>query len=382
MIGQFNDCFPPIMDGVSMTTYNYAYWLSKNNHPVTVVTPYAPGEFKEEMPFSILRYPSLPLISRKPYRWGLPNIPSSAVSQIHKTQFQIVHSHSPFSAGRLALRIARKQNIPLVMTFHSKFREDFKHSVKSPTMVNWMLRHIMQVFEAADEVWIPQGAVLDTIREYGFKGHVEVVENGNDFAQLGGFEERRRTRREALGVSESTPIFLFVGQHIVEKNIPFIIDALDILRDMDYRMLFIGGGYGKESFEKRIASLGLDKKVSFLGVIKDREALASYYAAADLFLFPSLYDNAPLVLREAAAMRTPGVLIEGSTSAEVIRNRENGFLVPNDAQKFAQEIREIVGQPELLERVSQNAFQTLARSWQDIAEEVYDRYQHIINRKK
>lgn len=382
MIGQFNDCFPPIMDGVSMTTYNYAYWLSKNNHPVTVVTPYAPGEFKEEMPFSLLRYPSLPLISRKPYRLGLNQFPSRSLNEINHTPFEIIHSHSPFFTGRLAMRIARKQHVPLVMTFHSKFKEDFKHSVKSPAMVRWMLRHIMQVFEAADEVWIPQGAVIDTIREYGYKGPVEVVENGNDFAQLEGYEERRRSRRVELGVADNTPIFLFVGQHIVEKNIPFIIDALDILRDMEYRMLFIGGGYGKESFEKRIASLQLEDKVSFLGVIKDREKLASYYAAADLFLFPSLYDNAPLVLREAAAMRTPGVLIEGSTSAEVVKNRENGFLVPNDAHRFAQEIREIVGDSELLERVSQNAYQTLARSWQNIAEEVYDRYQHIISRKR
>lgn len=41
----------------------------------------------------------------------------------------------------------------------------------------------------------------------------------------------------------------------------------------------------------------------------EREILKRYYVAADLFLFPSLYDNAPLVIREAAALGTPSVLI-------------------------------------------------------------------------
>ena len=42
MIGLFNDCFPPIMDGVSLTTQNYAYWLHKKTGNVCVVTPKSP----------------------------------------------------------------------------------------------------------------------------------------------------------------------------------------------------------------------------------------------------------------------------------------------------------------------------------------------------
>ena len=42
MIGLFNDCFPPIMDGVSLTMQNYAFWLHKKTQNVCVVTPKNP----------------------------------------------------------------------------------------------------------------------------------------------------------------------------------------------------------------------------------------------------------------------------------------------------------------------------------------------------
>lgn len=46
MIGLFNDSFPPIMDGVAMVTYNYAYYLQRKGAEVCVVIPNTPGEKK------------------------------------------------------------------------------------------------------------------------------------------------------------------------------------------------------------------------------------------------------------------------------------------------------------------------------------------------
>ena len=105
MIGLFNESFPPLMDGVALTTYNYAYWLHQNGHPVSVVTPFADGERFAE-PFQVFRYPSFPLPKRKPYRWGLPYLSTPTVFQIHRIPFKIVHGHSPFSAGRLGMSLS------------------------------------------------------------------------------------------------------------------------------------------------------------------------------------------------------------------------------------------------------------------------------------
>lgn len=380
MIGLFNDSFPPIMDGVAMTTYNYAHWLHQSGHPVGVVTPFSEGERFPE-PFPVFRYPSIPVPTRKPYRFGLPYLWTPVVSQIHRTRFDIIHGHSPFSSGRMALSIARKQNVPFVMSFHSKFRDDFIHSVKSPVIADWMVQHIMEVFEAADEVWISQQGVEEVLRSYGYKGKTEVVEVGNDFANHPHRDAWRVQKRSELGFSDDIPLLLFVGQQIVEKNIPFIIDSLRLLQ-FPFRMIFVGEGYGLETFKKQVLEYGLEDRVSFTGSITNRDELVAYYAAADLFLFPSLYDTAGLVIREAAALRTPSLLIEGSTAAGAVTNEVNGFLAPNDVNAFAERLTEIISDKPMMERVALGAQQTLARSWEDIAMEVYDRYQVLIKRKQ
>ena len=66
MIGLFNDCFPPIMDGVSLTTQNYAYWLHKKAGNVCVVTPKTPAA-KDKEAYPVYRYSSVPIPMRKPY---------------------------------------------------------------------------------------------------------------------------------------------------------------------------------------------------------------------------------------------------------------------------------------------------------------------------
>ncbi len=70
-------------------------------------------------------------------------------------------------------------------------------------------------------------------------------------------------------------------------------------------MNFIGTGYALHDMQELTRELGLSAHVAFHGVIDNREDLRRFYAASDLFLFPSFYDNAPLVVREAAAMSTP-----------------------------------------------------------------------------
>ncbi|MDE5976116.1 MAG: glycosyltransferase, partial [Muribaculaceae bacterium] len=85
-------------------------------------------------------------------------------------------------------------------------------------------------------------------------------------------------------------------------------------------------------------------------------------------------------LREAAAMGTPAILLEGSTASEVIRDRENGFLTERKPEQMAALIRQLSSDRQLLERVAAGAKNTLVRSWQDVVEEVSDRYESLIRR--
>lgn len=380
MIGLFNDCFPPIMDGVSLTTQNYAYWLNKKAGNVCVVTPKSPGAV-DDGEYPVYRYSSLPIPMRKPYRLGFPRIDWPFHERIRKLSFDLVHAHCPFSSGVLAMKMARAQHIPLVATFHSKYRADFERAIPSRLVVDYLIRKVIRFYEAADEVWIPQAAVEETLREYGYKGRVEVVDNGNDFAGEPSVDKIREEARRALDIRPGQPVFLFVGQHIWEKNLAFLLDALAKLGDVPFRMYFVGSGYAASDLRQRTALLGLESKVTFVGTIVDRDGLKRYYAAADLFLFPSLYDNAPLVVREAAALHTPSVLIRDSTASEIISDSVNGFLSAGSVEAYAARLREVLQAPALVKQVGEEASRTIARSWQNVAEEVYDRYTCLMRRK-
>lgn len=93
----------------------------------------------------------------------------------------------------------------------------------------------------------------------------------------------------------------------VKKNTPSILRACALLRDrgMDFQLLMVGAGQDLASLKALCASLHLEDRVLFTGFIGERETTLSLYRRADLLVFPSIYDNAPMVVREAAAMGTP-----------------------------------------------------------------------------
>lgn len=379
MFGIFNDCFPPIMDGVSLTAQNYAYWLHKKTGNVCVVTPKSPY-YKDEEEYPVYRYSSLPIPMRKPYRLGFPRIDWPFHVKINQLSFGLVHAHCPFSSGALALRIARAQKIPLVATFHSKYRTDFERTIPNKYLIDLLVKKIVRFYTLADEVWIPQATVEETLREYGYKGKVVVVDNGNDFAGDVQIELVRKNARADLNIPDDQLVFLFVGQHIWEKNIAFLLESLSMLDSVPFKMYFVGSGYAGNEIKQLAAKLNLSSKVVFVGTVTERAVLKKYYAAADLFLFPSLYDNAPLVVREAAAMHTPSVLINGSTSAEIVTDAHNGFLTANSPQDFAHRIEDLALSPIQMRQAGYRASQSIARSWEDVSGEVLDRYNNLIKR--
>lgn len=375
-VGLFCDVFPPVMDGVSVCMENYAYWMQKKVGGVAVVTPHVNGADYSVHDYKVFDYISIPVPKRHPYVTGVAEIDPTYLAKIATTRFKILHAHCPFASGTTAMRIGRAQKIPVVATFHSKYRDDFARVLPKP-VVDLVIDSIVDFYERADLVWVPQESVVDVIREYGFKGHVEVMDNGSDL--VADYPEKYFVEaRQRLGVAPEEFVMLFVGQHIWEKNPRLIIESLARLEDVPFRMYFVGVGYAAEEMKKLVSEKGLDNKVTFVGSITDRGKLKDYYAASDLFLFPSLYDNAPLVVREAAALHSPAVMARGATAATILKDGENGFLVENDPDRMAELLRSLIHDPERVHRVGVQASKTIVRSWEDCVEEVIDRYNALL----
>ena len=377
-VGLFNECFPPVMDGVSVCVSNYAYWMQKMVGDIAVITPSVPGADYNNQGYDVIDFLSIPVPFRKPYVTGIAEIDPTFLKKISKSRFKIVHAHSPFGTGQAAQRIAKLQNIPCIATFHSKYRDDFERVIPEKHVVDLIIKHIISFYDKADQVWVPQASVEEVIREYGYKGKVEVVDNGSDLCA--DYPEKYFVEaRESMGIGMDEFVLLFVGQHIWEKNVRFIIEALETIRDQKFRMFFVGTGYAAEAMKELVAEKGLDRQVTFIGNITDRERIKRFYAAADLFLFPSLYDNAPLVVREAAALHTPAIMVKGSTAATILTDGENGFLIDNDLKSFESKLRELIADPDRVHRIGVQASKSIVRSWEDVVGEVLDRYNALLS---
>ena len=380
-IGLFNENFPPIYDGVVLSVVNYAHWLKQKGHDISLITPDAPGKDDSAFPYPIHRYFSLPLFGRRPYRWGLPVFDRNIHTTVKHLPFDIIHAHTPFSSGNIALKTAKERNIPIVATFHSKYRSDIERQAPFKFIVDKMVNDIVKFFNQVDEVWIPQASVEATLREYGYHGPVHVMPNGSDFSNLD-VQPLRTEGRKMLGIKDNEMVLLYVGQHIWEKNLELILRSLSLIKDMPFRFITVGRGYASTGIKKMAEELGIGNKIQMLGQLSDRQQLKHIYAASDLFLFPSLYDTFGLVVREAAALHVPSLLVKGSDASSSITDGANGFLSENKPRNFASHIKYLIENPDITHNVGVHASKTLISTWEDVMDKVIERYCFIIEEKK
>jgi 1,2-diacylglycerol 3-alpha-glucosyltransferase len=345
-----------------------------------VVTPEFPGHVDDEI-FPVLRYPSLPLLLRKPYRFGVSAHNPKLWKKLESLQVDLVHAQSPFSSGNIALQYARQKKIPLVASFHSKFYDDFKEVTRSDA-ISWIMTHlVVDFFNYADAVWAVNQSTKETLISYGYRGQVDVVPNGADFTMPEDPGALKAGVDNQFHLPKDEPILLFVGQMIRQKNIGTILKAMKILNEKNkpFTLLLVGEGKSKDEFEEQVKDYRLNKRVRFLGKILDRELLKGIFGRADLFIFPSLYDNAPVVTREAAAMATPSVIVRGSNAAEGIQDGTNGFLCENDPSSLADRIEKALSDTEKLRSVGEQAQKTVFLSWETVLDDiVIPKYREII----
>ena len=109
-----------------------------------------------------------------------------------------------------------------------------------------------------------------------------------------------------------------------------------------------------------------------------RDLLSRIYAASDLMTFPSLYDNASIVIIKAASVALPALLIEGAVCTEGTQNGFYAFLSHEDKYEYASEMKRILSDDKTRIQVGWNAQNTLFRSKEEAAIDVRTRYLEII----
>jgi len=383
--GQFNDSYFPIMDGVGMTAHNYAHWLNEKYGKSMIIAPKA-SDYEDRVPYKVYRFKSVLLPGMNPYRIGLPLIDIKFKQKIKKVEFDLVHAHCPFISGNLALNISRKLNVPLVTTFHTKYREDFKKVINNDLIIGFLVNYTLDFYNSADLVFVPNKATGLTLLEYGFKGTYEIMPNGTDMAvpEKMKLMSYRKKGLNMIHAGGDEFVMLFVGQHRWEKNVRMIIDSLKLLKAKGklFKMVFVGEGYAANDMKKLVVKYNLQDHVIFLGVITNRNELQRVYAASDLFIFPSVYDNSPLVMQEAAAFDIPSIVVKNSSSAENILDGVNGFLVENDPADLTKKIVELMQDQHAIKQAGKGARKSIYHPWESIIDDVYIRYTELIKDHK
>ena len=376
-----NDSFPPLIDGVANATVNYAKEIQKNYGNAVVLTPDYPGADDSGFSFQVRRYPSIDVRKALGYMAGIPFSPKQ-VAELANSNVQVIHSHCPVASQILARELQQIRDVPLIMTYHTKFDYDIQRCVKGRLLQESAIRTLVDNISASDEVWAVSTGAGENLRSLGFQGDYVVMENGVDMEKRLAAEADVEALRERLGIPAGIPVYLFIGRMVWYKNQRIILDALKQLmeRGKDFRFLMIGDGSDLPEMKAYTTTLGLTEKVIFTGALQDREEIRVYYTLADLLLFPSVFDTNGLVVREAAAVSTPAVLVRNSSAAEGVSHNRNGFLIEENADSLAALLSSLHGREAFVRGVGKNAADELYISWEQAVKKATERYEVVIDR--
>ena len=270
------------------------------------------------------------------------------------------------------------------MTYHTKFDEDIAFTLKSKSLRKMVAGIVVNSFNYADEVWTVSHGCAKSLRALGYKGDYRVMVNGADITLDPVPDEIMYKVQADTGFNSGELVFMYCGRMQWYKGIKIILDALVKVKaaDVRFRMIFVGGGYELDDIKAYTRKVGLSTQTLFTGPIYDRALLKGYFTRADLFLFPSTYDTAGLVVMEAAACRTPSVLIKDSCASEIVTDGRNGFISEENADSFAAVIENAVNDRSALAQTGEFAAREVYLSWEDSVTNAYRRYEEIYDEWK
>ena len=381
-IGEFTDTFYPIVDGVGRVVYNYALQICQKGHECYVVAPMTDTGYLGGKPYELIEFVSVDLPMQRQYQTGIPLSDAHYLRKIQQVNLDIIHVHSPFIAGTEALRLAKKRKIPVIGEFHSKYYDDFYQYTKAAMLANLGVKMIVDFYSRCDEVWTVSNSSAETLYDYGFKGDIVVIPNGTPDVNLD--TDRREAAKKLFNLTGEKPILMYCGQMNWKKNILRILESLALLKQKgyDFDFVMVGQGLDAKAIQSKAEELGLMENMVFTGHIHEDAIINGLYEAADLFIFPSLYDTSGLVVREAAALATPSVVVRGSAPAEIIEDKENGLLCEDTTESLASVIQKVFDNPELSRLLGENAKSTIFLPWSKVIDMSLNRYQMLIEKKK
>jgi len=327
----------------------------------------------------------MPNLRRSPWLWL--QVPFFVLTMaltlwrtIKRERIDLVHAHWVLPQGMVAVLAKSLCRIPVVTTVHGADAFSLRGKIA---------RALKEFVIARSDAWTANTpasarAIASTISA----PQARIVPMGVDVEMFAsGDSTHFRTQ-----LPEHEYLLLFVGRLVEKKGCQTLLDALSLLRPELLRqttLWIVGDGAQKRLLEQSARKLGIERRIRFWGALDNRR-LPDFYAAADLFVAPSIVDPSGdtegqgIVLLEAFA---GGVCVLASYTGgidAVVTDGVTGVLVePNQPRQLAREIERLLDDPALRARLARNAFAEVAEkyAWKKIAGQFDSLYSSLVRHR-
>ncbi|MCR3922742.1 MAG: glycosyltransferase family 4 protein [Firmicutes bacterium] len=336
-IGMFTDSYRPYTSGVVRSIETTSAKLIELGHEVFIFAPNYPNCEKED---GVFRFPSVPTPTYPDFAIALP-FSFNLNANVKRLDLDVIHVHSPFSMGLLGSRCAKRYDIPLVFTYHTMYDQYVHYLPIAQGLSKKVVLKLSSKFCNRCDLVITPTEVVRQIVAPTIMTNVQAVPTGIEISEFANPE--RQWLRERYKIPMHKKILLHLGRLGKEKNIGFLFQAYEIIRETKPNTVLViaGDGPDREAQEGQVSEMGLSEHVIFTGPMS-REQVVNCYAGADLFVFASTTETQGLVLGEAKAAGLPSVAVKALGAAEMVKDGIDGFLTPLSLDKFTQRVLQLL----------------------------------------
>ena len=356
-VTMFTNNYLPFIGGVPISIERLRRGLEHLGDSTQIVAPRYRDQPSHED--AVVRVPSLLAMGEK-REFRLANIFLARIrKQVRAFRPDVIHLHHPFWLGSLGLFMARQLRIPAIYTYHTRL-EHYAHFVPLPGMLfrNLISHALIKRFaNRCDGVIVPTYSTEEYLRMIGVTTPTFVQPTGIEYER---FQAVKPADVEALRKKlrlSNEKVFISVARLSNEKNIDFIIEAIDRLRqesDVPFRFLMIGDGHQRDRLQKKIDSLELGSHFTLVGAVQPEE-MALWYNLGDAFLFASKSETQGMVILEAMSAGLPVVAVRSSGIEDVVRDGLNGYKTPENQARWIEKAQRLLEDDKLRTELSDKA---------------------------
>ena len=336
------ETFPPDVNGAAKFGVRLGAGLSERGHRVVIVAPSPDKDFglrkekHEGIEFEVYRLRSWKWFNHPWVRFALPwevNRDSAAI--LDEVKPDAVHIQSHINVGWGIARQAHKRGIRLVATNHF-MPENAAQFVPIPQFMITLLVRMLWAFarttySRCDAVTTPTARAADYLENAVKISGVSAISCGLNVSNY----------RPVMG-KRTEPYALFVGRVEQEKHIEELLFATNRFTATELRVVIAGGGDDRERLEKIVRERGLADRVTFAGLVDDKQ-LVQLLSDAAVFVMPSTAELQSIATMEAMASGLPVVAANAMALPHLVHNGENGFLYePRDIDGLERGLRSIL----------------------------------------